>query len=195
MIENVTYNQKTLYYQATNDPDRPEADSYVGHWHQSEVLSMFGIDIPDSITSLTFEPIRSIYAIFENHQVSTSYEYASDHPIMAAIAVKLPLLRKHAQAQFLNDMSDPHSTITYDQATDSFVSTPWPDKEHYDAVVSLNRKHMKIFKHFLELMEVLREKGVLAGTDLSQDLKDDLVKMQNFRDNINWSKWHNEQPE
>ena len=189
MKEIINCNSNTVFYQAMNDPDRPEVDHYSGHWTKEEFLTTFGIDVPNDLTSLNIEPHRNIYGKVTDYTNAEVFKTVTEDPLIESIFNAKQLIRKHANAQWLTDNGAPNYVkIVYNEGNDTFDQVPDPDKNHLDAMDNMMRRQLKIIKHFVELLTILQSKGILTAADLSQDFKDDLQALDNFKDNIDWQK-------
>ena len=189
MKEIINCNVDHIFYTAMDDPDRPEVKLYTGHWTKDEFLNIFGIDVPDNITSLNIEPHRNIFGWVIDYTQNEVFKFASDDPLIDSIYSIKNTIRKHAQAQWLTDNgADPYVTIVYNEGTDTFDQVQDPDKTHLDAIDSMLRRQLKIIKHFVELLTILQSKGILTASDLSADLKSDLQALDNLKDQVDWQK-------
>jgi hypothetical protein len=187
MIEIISCDRQMLYYNCYDDPDRVEVQHYGGHFLKADMLPLFGVDIPENCTMITFEPHVGIYVVgYDDGLTTEMYEDPSGHPILQAIADNKHRIRKQATAQYLKTLAPANVNIVYNEQTDSFDAVDYPDREHLDARTNMERKSLRVAKHFLELCEVLQSKGIVTPADFSQEFKSDITKIKAIRDKINW---------
>jgi hypothetical protein len=123
---------------------------------------------------------------------SQTFTNVDDDPLLSEVWAKKELIKKHAHAQVLSDFAGDYVTVIYDEPSDSFSSVDDPHKAHMSSLDKMYRRQGKMIKHFVELLQVLQGKGILAPSDLTADMKNDVVKFTIFRDNIDWNKFESD---
>ena len=188
MKEFINLNEHKIFYSGVDDPDRPETDHYSAVWSREEFEAVFSITIPAVVSNFHIEHHRGLYGKMLDRTTSQTFSNVDDDPLLSEIWAKRELIRKHAHAQVLSEFAPDYVDVIYDEASNSFLSVNDPKRLHLENMDKMLRRQGKIIKHFVELMQVLQGKGILAAGDLTADLKNDLQKFIIFRDNIDWTK-------
>ncbi len=189
MIEVITANRFKIYYSCEKDPDIPQVEHYARGWKRRAFAATFGITIPEIVTHISIEEHRGIFGKTIGFDQSQRFKNPEDDELLAAIWHQRALMRKYAQEEAFSGLAPPFTSIVYNKSTGQFDTIVDPDIIHHHAVDDMSRHGVKFGKHFLELMEVLKAKGIVVPADFSDDLKSDLLKLKAKRDQINWQKW------
>jgi len=192
MKELISLNEGRIYYTGIDDPDRPESDNYCGAWTREEFEAVFGIVIPAEVSNFHIEHHRGLYGKMIDRTTHETFPNVDDDPLLSAVWAQKELIRKHAHAQLLSEFAGDYVTVIYDEVSDSFSTVDDPDRDHKSSLDKMYRRQGKMIKHFIELLQVLQSKGILAPSDLTPDMKNDIQKFTIFRDSIDWNKFESD---
>lgn len=175
-----------VYMIVIDDPEIVDKRKYAAGWSKADFKILTGIEIPANVTGLSIEPHRNMYTITYDNGEGEIVKKPEDHPVIEALYEARREIKRHLHAQRLSHLSNDFTIYTYNPETDKIEEESHPEKDSLLARRELGASVPKLAAHFVALIGILKNKGVIKDADLPTDMKDDIATLIPVIENINW---------